>query len=131
MDSIHAVNVFNTYDQEENSFTNGLFSLLRISVYEDPQFVTSFLKDLLHIEPQGGIESMFGVRVLRGIAFADAELRCGNCCLRFETKIVSEALPDAEVRRRLRDLKGCAGRLKRVVLLTPDDGKTSCSPTGS
>ena len=72
MDSIHAVNVFNTYDQEENNFTNGLFSLLRISAYEGPQFVTTFLKDVLHMAPQGGIESMFGVRVLRGIEFADA-----------------------------------------------------------
>ena len=36
MDSIHAVNVFNTYDQQENNFTNGLFSLLRISAYERP-----------------------------------------------------------------------------------------------
>ena len=37
---------------------------------------------------------------------------------------MSGALPDVEVRRRLRDLKGCPGRLKRVVLLTPDDGKS-------
>ncbi len=124
MDSIQAVNVFNTYRQEENNFTNGLFSILRISAYERPKFVTSFLKDLLQIEPRGGNESVFGVRVLRGIDFADAELRCGNCCLRFETKIVSGALPNAEVRRRLRGLKGCPGRLKRVVLLTPDDGNS-------
>jgi hypothetical protein len=124
VDSMHAANVFKTYGQEENNFTNGLFSLLRISVHERPRFIASFLNDLLHLSPEGGIDSVFRVRVLRGIEFADAELRCKNRCLRFETKIVSGALTHGEIRRRLRELKGCPGRLKRVVLLTPDDGKS-------
>jgi hypothetical protein len=48
MDSTSVVNVFNTYKQE-NSFTNGLFSLLHLSVYEKPRFIASFLKKLLHL----------------------------------------------------------------------------------
>ncbi len=124
MNAMHAVNVFSTFGQEENNFTNGLFALLRISAYEKPVFVKSFLKDLLGITPTGSIESVFCVRVLRGIEYADAELCFGECCLRFETKIASGALPHDEVRRRLKDLKGCSGRLKRVVLLTPDDPKS-------
>jgi hypothetical protein len=121
---MHAVNVFSSFGQEENSFTNGLFALLRISAYERPDFVKSFLKDLLGITLTGRIESLFCIRVLKGIEYADAELCFGDCCLRFETKIASGALPHGEVRRRLKDLKACRGRLKRVVLLTPDDPKS-------
>jgi hypothetical protein len=121
MDSIHVANVFNTYRQEENNFTNGLFSLLRISAYERPHFLASFLKDLLGITPQGSIDTEFRVCVLRKIELADAELRCGTCCLRFETKIVSGAIRHDQVQRHLRHLKRCSGRFKRVVLLTPDD----------
>lgn len=121
MDTANLANVFNSYAQEENNFTNGLFSLLRLSAYERPQFIASFLKDLLGITPQGSIDAEFRVRVLRRIELADAELRCGNCCLRFETKIVSGAVRHDQVRRRLRQLKQCSGRLKRVILLTPDD----------
>jgi len=127
MDSIHAANVFNIYGQDENNFTNGLFSLLRISAYEKPKFIESFLSDLLHLPPQEEIDSIFSVRVLRGIEFADAELRSRTCCLRFETKIVSGALTHTQIRRRLKDLKklkDCSGKLKRVVLLTPDDPKS-------
>ena len=121
MDRTNVANVFNTYAQEENNFTNGLFSLLQISAYERPHFVSSFLKDLLGIVPQGSIDTGFRVRVLRRIELADAELRCGNLCLRFEAKIVSGAVRHDQVRRHLRQLKRCSGRFKRVVLLTPDD----------
>jgi hypothetical protein len=122
MTAENGVNIFNTY-KEENSFTNGLFSLLKLSVYEKPGLVASFLK-LLDIERHAKVfDCSFGV--LRGIDFADAELRSGDCCLRFETKIKSGSLSRQQVRRRLNELRRCPGRLKRVVLLTPDDSNSS------
>lgn len=122
MDDLCSVNIFNTY-KLENSFTNGLFALMKLSVYEKPAFMRSMLK-LLGIESTQQPTCHFLVRVLRGIDHADAELRVGTSCLRFETKINSGALADTQIRRRLRELKRCRGRMKRVVLLTPDDSKS-------
>ena len=82
MQSEHAVNVFNTYKQEENNFTNGLCSLLRLSVHERPQFIASFMKELLDLTIHGAVDSRVRVRVLRGIQLADAELCGGSCCIR-------------------------------------------------
>jgi len=122
MISEHGVNVFIPY-KEENSFTNGLLCLLKLSSHERPRLVKSFLK-LVSIESDGELDCRFNVRVLRGIDAADAELRIGSCCLRFETKVESGCLTHDQVSRRLRELMNCPGRLKRVVLLTPDDGRS-------
>jgi hypothetical protein len=117
------VNVFTNYHQDENLFTNGLVALLELSRHERPQFVTSFLRDLLQVESGGGA---FECRVLRGIdGTADAELRCQGCCFRFETKIRSGTLTARQVSRHLRRLKCCPDRRKRLVLLTPDDGSSA------
>ena len=125
MESEHAVNVFKTYKQEENNFTNGLCSLLRLSVHEKPRFISSFMKELLDLTIHGALDSRVRVRVLRGIQLADAELCGGSCCIRFETKVASGTLRHEQVRRHLRELDRRPGRLKRVVLLTPDDGESS------
>jgi len=125
MQSEHAVNVFNTYKQEENNFTNGLCSLLRLSVHERPQFIASFMKELLDLTIHGALDSRVRVRVLRGIQLADAELCGGGCCIRFETKVASGTLRHEQLRRHLRELARRSGRLKRLVLLTPDDGASS------
>lgn len=121
MKSADGVNVFRQY-KEENSFTNGLFSLLKLSTMERPALVASFL-DLLKLKADGECECR--VRVLRGIDAADAQLRVGKCCLRFETKVKSGCLAQDQIRRRLRELRRCPGRIKRVVLLTPDDPKST------
>ena len=55
----------------------------------------------------------------------DAELCGRNCCIRFEAKIKSGTLRHEQVRRHLRELDCRTGRLKRVILLTPDDGRSS------
>jgi hypothetical protein len=55
MDASHVVNVFKTYRQQENNFTNGLFSLLRIAAIERPGFVPSFLRRLLRLQPRGKV----------------------------------------------------------------------------
>jgi hypothetical protein len=121
MHSENFVNIFNNY-KRENSFTNGLFALLQISVQEQPLFVESFLQELLDISPRRKEAAFsFSTRVLRGIDHADAELSCGDCCLRFETKIWSGDLRHSQAGLRIRELKKCSGRLKRMVFLTPDD----------
>ena len=125
MESEHEVNVFNTYKKEENNFTNGLFSLLRLSVHERPQFIPSFIKQLLDLTIHEALDSRVRVRVLRRIQLADAELCGRSCCIRFETKIESGTLRPEQVRRHLKELDRRPGRLKRLVLLTPDDGESS------
>jgi hypothetical protein len=56
MDATHAVNLLTAYRQQENNFTNGLFSLLRIAAIERPEFVTSFLRRLEKIRSTRGFE---------------------------------------------------------------------------
>jgi hypothetical protein len=117
------VNIFTNYQQEENHFTNGLVALLDLSRYEHPEIASSFLRDLLGLTPNGEVEAC---RVLRGIdGTADAEICCGGCCVRFETKIRSGTLDTRQLRSHLKRLSRCQKRLKRLVLLTPDDGKSA------
>jgi hypothetical protein len=114
------VNIFANYQQEENLFTNGLVALLDLSRHEHPQFGRSFLRDLLGLSVEGRVQPC---RVLRGIdGTADAELRCKGFCVRFETKIRSGALTARQLKSHLKRLSHCPERLKRLVLLTPDDG---------
>jgi hypothetical protein len=119
---MRTVNIFSSYKQE-NQFTNGLISLLELSKRDSPRFVTSFLNDLLSIRPKGGIDSF---RVLRGIdGTADAELCGKDCCIRFETKIRSATLTKEQIGRHRRRLIRSPQKLKRLVLLTPDDGDSA------
>lgn len=119
---MRTVNIFASYKQE-NQFTNGLVSLLEISKKEKPQFVKLFLSDLLSIQPRG---SIIDFRVLRGIdGTADAELCNENCCVRFETKIWSATLRKEQIRSHLRRLLHSHQKLKRLVLLTPDDSNSA------
>src|SRR5437879_5095740 len=100
-DSTRTINIFSNYAQAENQFTNGLFSLLELSTFENPGLVSSFICEQLSVANAGQI-SIF--RVLLGgpeDGTADAELRGGNCCLRFETKIVPEALDKGQIQRHL------------------------------
>ena len=115
------VSIFTPYQQEENQFTNGLIALLELSSQCDgPLPVTSFLRDLLALDPRGEIASF---RVLRGFdGHADAELCGPGCCIRFETKIRSGALDDAQMERHLEWLKRSPQALKAFVVLSPDDG---------
>jgi hypothetical protein len=122
MESTNA-NVFKFYAQKENNFTNGLFSLLQLSVYEKPRFIQSFLKDLLSLELNGECE--FCIQVLRNIDLADAELCWNGHCIRFETKIVSGTLRDDQIGRHLEIMLKRPEKLKILVLLTPDDGNSN------
>ena len=40
-------NIFANYSQVENQFTNGLFSILELSTYQDRQFPRQFFAELL------------------------------------------------------------------------------------
>ena len=45
-----AVNIFSSYSQKENHFTNGLISILSLGNIQDPNFVNEFLNRLLRID---------------------------------------------------------------------------------
>jgi len=116
---MHEVNIFANYGQEENHFTNGLFSLLTLSTLDGPEFLDSFVKDVLSIVPPQGISTL---KVLRGMdgSTADAEMSGPECCIHFETKIESGTLRADQVQWHLEYLKKRTG-LKKLILLTPDD----------
>jgi len=46
-----AVNIFTSYRQEENHFTNGLVSILSLSRLHTPEFLSSFLQTDVGIAP--------------------------------------------------------------------------------
>lgn len=113
------VNIFRHYSQEENRFTNGLISILSVSPL---RYTRAFFKDLLGLELDGAFET-FVLREIPG--HADAQLCGSNWCIWFETKIVCGNLSRPQLRRHLKRLRNCRGRMKRLVLLTPDDSKSN------
>ncbi len=115
-----SVNFFRHYKQEENRFTNGLISLLSVS---PPKFAVAFFRTLLGVELSGAFETFCVLRDIPG--HADAQLCGSDWCIWFETKITCGSLSDSQLRRHLRRLRNCRGRLKRLVLLTPDDSKSN------
>lgn len=121
-EQMHEVNIFANYGQEENHFTNGLLSLLALSTIDGPEFLNSFLKDVLQIVPTHGIGSF---KVLRGMdgSTADAELSGPEFCIHFETKIESGTLRVDQVQWHLEKLKTRFG-IRRLILLTPDEGSS-------
>jgi hypothetical protein len=52
---------------------------------------------------------------------ADAEICGTNFCLQFETKIKSASLRKEQIRAHLKTLEKRPGKMKRLILLTPDD----------
>jgi hypothetical protein len=120
---MNMVNMFTSYKHEENHFTNSLFALLMLSSYDRPQFITAFLTANLSLDIRGEIRSY---KVLQGIdGTADAEICGKDFCIRFETKIVSGNLTHKQVTDHLKRLQLRPEKVKRLVLLTPDDGKSS------
>lgn len=116
---MNTVNIFTRYEQKENDVTNGFVSILSLSRFEGPQFVSSFLRDELRVAPNSEIESFC---VLQGFpGTADGELRGKDCCIWIETKIVSGTLRKEQIRRHLNRLRDQPERVRRLLLLTPDD----------
>jgi hypothetical protein len=116
---MYEVNIFANYSQEENHFTNGLLSLLALSTVDGPEFLNSFLNDVLHIVAPDGINTFKVLREMDG-STADAELSGSEFCLHFETKIESGKLRGEQVQSHLERLKKHSG-VQRLFLLTPDD----------
>lgn len=113
------VNIFTRYEQKENDFTNGLMAVLNLSRFDNPQLVSSFLHDELGLVSDGQIDTF---RVLREVpGTVDAELRGNGCRILFETKIVSGTLCRVQIVRHLEALREQTERVRRLLLLTPDD----------
>ena len=126
-------NIFTNYGQVENNFTNGLFSILELSQCQEREFPRRFFADLLKIDFLQGIESF---KVLGGMNTTSQDKRTDNpvitvdgkvtgrdVSLFFETKIKSYTLDDDQNRRHLkRAVYPCHSKLKKLVVLTPDDG---------
>ena len=116
---MNTVNIFTRYEQKENDFTNGLIAILGLSRFDNPQLVTSFLRDEFEVVPKRKVDTF---RVLQGIQGThDGELSGEDCCVQFETKIVSGKLDPVQIERHLAKLRARPEMLRRLVLLTPDD----------
>lgn len=117
------VNIFTRYEKEENHLTNGLISILNMSRLDGPHFLTSFLQGALGLSPNVEVDTF---RVLRGQEGAwDGEICGKDFCVLFETKIVSGTLRPKQVRGHLQRLKCRSEKLRKLVLLTPDDSNSS------
>ncbi len=118
-----SVNIFTKYEQKENHITNGLISILYMSTFDNPRFLSLFLRGELGLDLRGRVNT-FNVLGLQGTT-ADGELCGKEFCIQFETKIVSERLRRDQIRAHLKHLKQRRERLKRLVLLTPDDSNST------
>lgn len=119
---MNKVNIFTYYKQKENQFTNGLISLLKLSRLDNPQFVTEFLSITPDLVLTGEVNK-FRVLGIEGTT-ADAELAGEDCCILLESKIVSGTLDRDQIRAHLENLYPRPEKLKRLVLLTPNDSNS-------
>ncbi|MCX6640513.1 MAG: winged helix-turn-helix domain-containing protein [bacterium] len=120
--------LFTYYSQEENRFTNGLLSILNLSRIESPRFVTDLFNDTLSLNIS---RKPLNFKVLRDISEQlddgkpDGEISNENLCLLFETKVRSGSLNKDQIRGHLKKLRQKKSRMKRLILLTPDDSVSS------
>lgn len=115
------VNLFTHYKKKEDHFSNGLVSILQLSRLQDADFVHDFFENenTLDLDVQRDIETF---KVLKDISgTADAELSNDDICCRLETKIVSYAIEEEQIRSHLDYLDQSPQNIKRLVLLTPDN----------
>lgn len=119
------VNIFDSYTQKENHFTNGLMSILRLGNIQDSNFVNEFLKRMIGLDTPDDYEYF---QVLEGYetrSTADAKL-IGKCSsIQFETKIVSAALSEDQIKRHLGAFADDFHKTQIIVMLTPDDSKSN------
>jgi len=109
-------NIFRHYSQAENRYTNGLISLLKISLKTDDNILTEFGR-LAGIN----LSKNSTFKVLRDFeGTADAEILDDNSAILIETKIVSGTLRNEQIKRHLKVLTKYKQKNKRLVLLTPD-----------
>ncbi|MEA3312169.1 MAG: hypothetical protein U9Q76_08130 [candidate division WOR-3 bacterium] len=121
---MNKANIFTYYKQKENQFTNGLISLLELSRLDNPQFVTEFLRDTLRLVPTGEVNKFHVLQEKETGGTADAELAGEDFCIWLESKIVSGSLRSDQIDAHLKNLYPRPEKLKRLVLLTPDDSNS-------
>lgn len=117
-----AVNLFTHYIQLENHFTNALIGLLRVSQLESPTLVPEFFRSELGITSHHPFRDYRVLGEIEGTH--DGEIVSADCCVQFEAKIASATLRADQIRRHLRRLNRRREPIKRLVLLTPDDGRS-------
>lgn len=116
------INIFSSYLQEEDRFTNGLISLLDLSRHSGQPLFEVFFRELPNLDRQTEIRKC---RVLTGIdGTADAELCGTDIRIRIETKTKSGTLREDQIRSHLQRLTICREATKVLVILTPDDGSS-------
>ncbi len=114
------VNIFTRYEQRENDYTNGFVSLLSLSPFGHQRLLTQLLNDQLGLP---GEYKPIDFLVLPG--HVDAEVSAADFCIWFETKIISGTLREDQVHQHLRNLDAKPQASRYLVLLTPDDGRSS------
>lgn len=112
------VNLFTYYRKKENHFTNGLVSILQLSKIDDKCFVHNFFESTLSLD----VQRIDTFKVLEDIdGTADAELSNDDICCLLETKIVSYAIEEKQIRSHLESLNTHGQNIRKLVMLTPDD----------
>ena len=120
-----SVNLFTDYKQQEDRFTNGLVSILKLAELQDRTFISSFFRDLLNIELHA---PSICAQVLRGYdvkSNADAVFLASNTRVCLESKIVSASLRQEQIQKHLQNLQKAPEDVRYLVLLTPDDSGSS------
>lgn len=120
-----SVNLFTDYKQQEDRFTNGLVSILKLAELQDRTFIPSFFRDLLNIELHA---PSICAQVLRGYdvkSNADAVFLANNTRVCLECKIVSASLRREQIQKHLQNLHKAPEDIRYLVLLTPDDSGSS------
>ena len=110
-------NIFRHYSQDENRYTNGLISLLKMGSISNYPLLGIFFKDLTGIK----LSRNLSFKVLREYnGTADAEISSEDSIILLETKIVSGTLREEQIKRHLKSLAKYKQKTKRLVLLPPD-----------
>ena len=117
------VNIFTTYSQKENHFTNGLISILKLISIEKKDFVKDFFQKVIP-DVDFGAESIENFQVLKGYeqaSTADAILIGDSVIVQVETKIVSASLRKEQIDRHIGAFDNYLKKYNYLILLTPDD----------
>lgn len=125
MDEKRQVNTFTQYKQLENHFTNGLISILKLSSLEDSNLINHFLKELLGLDFQETWKSFQVLQYDRIKSTVDAQIFGENTSIQFETKITTAGLTEEQIERHCRNFESGSTKNKILILLTPDDSKSS------
>ena len=112
-------NIFRNYKQKENQFTNGLFSILDLSMAEDKSFINDFFKKTLGIKIPKDDLSFKILRDYEGTS--DAEISNDKLYFLVETKIKSGSLREDQIKSHMKIIKKKKQKIKGLILFTPDN----------